>query len=129
MIDVVAIGQVTPGPLFTTATSVGYLVAGFKGAALATVAIFLPSFLFVPLVNSVVPRLRNTVLAAGVLDGVNAASLGLMAAVTIQLARVSRWLTLLQLFLQYLPPPLYSSSESTPHGSLREGALWGFSTD
>ena len=89
LIDVVAIGQVTPGPLFTTATSVGYLVAGFKGAVLATVAIFLPSFLFVPLVNSVVPRLRNSVLAAGVLDGLNAASLGLMAAVTIQLARVS----------------------------------------
>jgi chromate transporter len=89
LIDVVAIGQVTPGPLFTTATSVGYLVAGFKGATLATVAIFLPSFLFVPLVNSVVPRLRNSVLAAGALDGVNAASLGLMAAVTIQLARVS----------------------------------------
>lgn len=78
LIDVVAIGQVTPEPLFTTATSVGYLVAGFKGAALATVAIFLPSFLFVLLVNSVVPRLRNSVLAAGALDGVNAASLGLI---------------------------------------------------
>ena len=89
LIDVVAIGQVTPGPLFTTATSVGYLVAGFKGAALATVAIFLPSFIFVPLVNSVVPKLRNSLLAGAALDGVNAASLGLMAAVTIQLARVS----------------------------------------
>ncbi len=89
LIDVVAIGQVTPGPLFTTATSVGYLVAGFKGAALATVAIFLPSFIFVPLVNSVVPRIRKSLLAGAALDGVNAASLGLMAAVTIQLARVS----------------------------------------
>jgi len=89
LIDVVAIGQVTPGPLFTTATSVGYLVAGFKGAALATVAIFLPSFIFVPLVNSVVPKLRNSLLAGAALDGVNAASLGLMAAVSIQLARVS----------------------------------------
>lgn len=89
LIDVVAIGQVTPGPLFTTATSVGYLVAGFKGAALATVAIFLPSFFFVPLVNSVVPKLRKSLLAGAALDGVNAASLGLMAAVTIQLARVS----------------------------------------
>ena len=89
LIDVVAIGQVTPGPLFTTATSVGYIVAGFKGAALATVAIFLPSFFFVPLVHSVVPRLRNSPLAGAALDGINAASLGLMAAVTIQLARVS----------------------------------------
>jgi chromate transporter len=89
LIDVVAIGQVTPGPLFTTATSVGYLVAGFNGAALATVAIFLPSFIFVPLVNRVVPKIRSSALAGAALDGVNAASLGLMAAVTIQLARVS----------------------------------------
>ena len=89
LIDVVAIGQVTPGPLFTTATSVGYLIAGFKGAALATIAIFLPSFIFVPLVNTVVPKIRNSVLAGAALDGVNAASLGLMAAVTIQLAHVS----------------------------------------
>jgi len=89
LIDVVAIGQVTPGPLFTTATSVGYLVAGFKGAALATIAIFLPSFIFVPLVNRVVPKIRNSAFAGAALDGVNAASLGLMAAVTIQLARVS----------------------------------------
>ncbi len=89
LIDVVAIGQVTPGPLLTTATSIGYLVAGFKGAVLATVAIFLPSFIFVPFVNSVVPKLRNSPLAGAALDGVNAASLGLMGAVTIQLARVS----------------------------------------
>jgi len=89
LIDVVAIGQVTPGPLLTTATSIGYLVAGFKGAVLATVAIFLPSFIFVPFVNSVVPKLRNSPLAGAALDGVNAASLGFMGAVTIQLARVS----------------------------------------
>ncbi len=81
--------RVTPGPLFTTATSVGYMIARFKGAALATIAIFLPSFIFVPLVNTLVPKIRNSVLAGAALDGVNAASLGLMAAVTIQLARLS----------------------------------------
>ena len=89
LIDVVAIGQVTPGPLLTTATSIGYLVSGIPGAIIATVGIFLPSFVFVPLVNSAVPRLRKSLLAGAALDGVNAASLGLMAAVTIQLARVS----------------------------------------
>lgn len=89
LIDVVAIGQVTPGPLLTTAAAVGYLVSGLKGAILATVAIFLPSFFFVPFVNKAVPWIRRSALAGAALDGVNAASLGLMAAVTIQLARVS----------------------------------------
>ncbi len=89
LIDVVAIGQVTPGPLLTTAAAVGYLVSGLKGAILATVAIFLPSFFFVPFVNKAVPWIRKSPLAGAALDGVNAASLGLMAAVTIQLARVS----------------------------------------
>ena len=89
LIDVVAIGQVTPGPLLTTAAAVGYLVSGLKGAIIATVAIFLPSFFFVPFVNRAVPWIRKSPVAGAILDGVNAASLGLMAAVTIQLARVS----------------------------------------
>ncbi|MEM7009708.1 MAG: chromate efflux transporter [Thermodesulfobacteriota bacterium] len=89
LIDVVAIGQVTPGPLLTTASAIGYIVGGLKGAIIATVAIFLPSFFFVPFVNRAVPWLRKSALAGAALDGVNAASLGLMAAVTIQLARVS----------------------------------------
>jgi chromate transporter len=89
LIDVVALGQVTPGPLLTTATSIGYLVAGIPGAVIATVGIFLPSFVIVAAVNPIIPRLRKSPLAGAALDGVNAASLGLMAAVTIQLARVS----------------------------------------
>ncbi len=89
LIDVVAIGQVTPGPLLTTAAAVGYLVSGLEGAILATIAIFLPSFFLVPFVNRAVPWIRKSVLAGGALDGVNAAALGLMAAVTIQIARVS----------------------------------------
>ena len=85
LLDAVAIGQVTPGPLFTTATFVGYVLAGLPGALVATVAIFSPAFVFVALVGPVAARLRERPLTAALLDGVNAAALGLMAAVSIQL--------------------------------------------
>ncbi|HEY0969569.1 MAG TPA: chromate efflux transporter [Gemmatimonadales bacterium] len=86
LLDAVAIGQVTPGPVFTTATFVGYLLAGGAGAAVATVGIFLPAFLFVAISGPLVPRLRRSTVAGAALDGVNAASLALMAVVTVQLA-------------------------------------------
>ncbi len=89
LLDAVAIGQVTPGPVFTTATFVGYLVAGNAGAIAATVGIFLPAFLLVLVVNPWVPKLRQSAWASGFLDGVNAASLGLMAAVTYTLGRAA----------------------------------------
>ncbi|HEY8770684.1 MAG TPA: chromate transporter, partial [Thermoleophilaceae bacterium] len=89
LLDAVAVGQVTPGPVYTAATFVGYLLAGVPGAVVATVAIFLPAFVGVALVHPFVPRLRASPIAGAVLDGVNAASLGLMAAVTIQLARTT----------------------------------------
>ena len=97
LLDAIAIGQFTPGPVFTTATFVGYVVAGFPGAVLATAGIFLPSFLFVALLNPLVPRMRSSVWLAALLDGVNVAALGLMAAVTWQLAQtaVTDWLTAL----------------------------------
>ena len=85
LIDAVAIGQVTPGPLFTTATFIGYVLAGVPGAVVATVAIFLPAFVIVALVGRWVGRVRDRPLAAALLDGVNAAAIGLMAAVAIQL--------------------------------------------
>lgn len=85
LLDAVAIGQVTPGPLFTTATFVGYVLAGIPGAAVATVAIFLPAFVFVAVIGPLVDRVRNRPLTAALLDGVNAAALGLMAAVSVQL--------------------------------------------
>ncbi len=85
LLDAVAVGQVTPGPLFTTATFVGYLVAGVPGAVAATVGIFLPAFVFVALSGPLVPRLRRSPVASHVLDGVNVASLAMMAAVTLQL--------------------------------------------
>ena len=89
LIDAIAIGQVTPGPFFTSATFIGYILGGVKGAILATVGIFLPSFIIVAAANPFIPRLRASPWAAGLLDGVTAASLGLMAAVTWQLARAS----------------------------------------
>jgi len=89
LIDAIAIGQVTPGPVFTTATFIGYLLAGVPGALLATLGIFLPSFIFVALSSPLVPKLRNSKTFGVLLDGVNAVSLGLMAAVLVQLGRSS----------------------------------------
>ena len=87
LLDAVAIGQVTPGPVFTTATFIGYLLGRVPGAILATVGIFLPAFLFVAASAPLIPRLRRSAVAAGALDGVNVASLALMALVAAQLAR------------------------------------------
>jgi chromate transporter len=89
LLDAIAVGQVTPGPVFTTATFVGYLVAGVPGALLATFGIFFPSFVFVAASNPLIPRLRRSRWTAGFLDGVNVASLGLMAAVTWHLGRAA----------------------------------------
>jgi chromate transporter len=87
LVDAVAVGQFTPGPVFTTATFLGYLFAGLPGALLATVGIFLPSFILVALIFPLIGRLRASVWFGAFLDGANAAALGLMAAVTLQLAR------------------------------------------
>ena len=89
LLDAVAIGQVTPGPVFATATFVGYVLAGFPGAFVATVGIFLPAFVFVALSGSLVPRIRKSRIAGAALDGVNAGTLALMAVVTWQLARTA----------------------------------------
>jgi len=85
LLDAIAIGQVTPGPLFTTATFIGYLLAGPAGAGLATAGIFIPAFIFVAISAPLLPRLRRSRSAGAFLDGVNAAALALMAAVTLQL--------------------------------------------
>lgn len=89
LLDAVAIGQITPGPVLTTATFVGYLLAGNGGAIAATIGIFLPAFLLVGLVNPWVPKLRKSPWAGSFLDGVNAASLGLMIGVTYTLSRAA----------------------------------------
>lgn len=87
LLDAVAVGQVTPGPVFTTATFVGYVLHGPKAALIATLGIFLPAFIFVALSAPLIPRLRNSPVAGIILDGVNVASLALMAYVTWQLGR------------------------------------------
>jgi chromate transporter len=89
LIDAVAAGQVTPGPVFTTATFIGYLLAGPSGALVATAGIFFPAFVFVAASGPLVPRLRASKAAAAFLDGVNVASLALMAVVTAQLGRAA----------------------------------------
>jgi len=89
LVDAVAVGQVTPGPVFTTATFIGFLLGGVPGALLSTLGIFLPSFIFVAISNPLIPKIRNSRWMGGLLDGVNVASLGLMAAVTWTLGRAS----------------------------------------
>jgi chromate transporter len=89
VLDAVVAGQITPGPVFSSATFIGYLVGGWSSALLATLGIFLPSFLFVGLLSRILPFVRKSPWAATFLDGVNAASLGLMAGVTIQLGRTA----------------------------------------
>lgn len=85
MLDAVAVGQFTPGPVFTTATFIGYVLKGYPGAILATIGIFLPSFLFVWLLSPLLGKIRSSRTISHILDGVNAASLALMTAVAVQL--------------------------------------------
>jgi chromate transporter len=87
LLDAISVGQFTPGPVFTTATFIGYVVAGWPGALLATVGIFLPSFAFVALVRPLAARLRASPWTAPLLDGVNVAALALMAGVLLQLGQ------------------------------------------
>jgi chromate transporter len=97
LLDAVAVGQVTPGPVFTTATFVGYILHGPSGAIAATLGIFLPAFVFVAISAPLLPKLRASRTAGAILDGINVASLALMALVTWQLAQSALvdWFTLL----------------------------------
>jgi chromate transporter len=89
LIDAVAVGQITPGPVFTTATFIGYVLAGGWGAVFATIGIFLPGFVLVAAIRPLVARVRRSLAASAFLDGVNVASLALMAVVTVQLGRAA----------------------------------------
>jgi len=97
LLDAIAVGQMIPGPVFTTATFIGYVLGGLPAAALATLGIFLPAFFFVAISGPLIPRIRRSAIAGAVLDGVNVASLALMAVVTWHLGRSALvdWLTLL----------------------------------
>jgi chromate transporter len=89
LVDAIAVGQITPGPLFTSATFIGYLLGGTSGALIATLGIFLPSYILVAISNPIIPKLRQSLWAGSLLDGVIVASLGLMAVTTWQLGLVS----------------------------------------
>jgi len=97
LLDAIAVGQVTPGPVFTTATFIGYLLGGPWGALLATLGIFLPAFVFVAISAAFLPKIRGSLALGAALDGVNVASLSLMAVVTLQLGRAALvdWLSVL----------------------------------
>jgi len=96
LLDAIAIGQFTPGPVLSTATFIGYIIAGFPGAIVATVGIFLPSFFFVAALNPLIPRLRSSKWSAAFLDAVNVSSIALMAVVTAKLAAatLTDWLAI-----------------------------------
>jgi chromate transporter len=85
LLDAIAIGQFTPGPVLSTCTFIGYIIAGVPGAIVATVGIFLPSFFFVAALNPLIPRLRGAKWTKAFLDSINVSALALMAVVTLQL--------------------------------------------
>ena len=87
LLDAIAIGQITPGPVFTTATFIGFLLGGPVGSVAATVGIFLPAFVFVALTRPLVHRMRRSPRTAALLDGINAGSLAMMVFVLAHLAR------------------------------------------
>lgn len=97
LMDAIAVGQFTPGPVFSSVTFIGYQINGFSGAALATLAIFLPSFVFVALLNPLVKKMRNNTLFASFLDAVNAASVAIIIAVCLVMGQesITDWRTLL----------------------------------
>jgi chromate transporter len=96
LLDAIAVGQFTPGPIFTSATFIGYVLSGTAGAVVATIGIFLPAFFFVAISGPLIPKLRQSSMAGAFLDGVNVASLALMLGVTWHLSRAAMvdWVTL-----------------------------------
>jgi chromate transporter len=97
LMDAIAVGQFTPGPLFSSVTFIGYQIDSFKGALLATAGIFLPSFLFVALLNPLVRRIRNSKLASAFLDAVNVASVAIIVVVCYQMGKetITDWRTVI----------------------------------
>ncbi|WP_242695778.1 chromate efflux transporter [Desertivirga brevis] len=104
LVDAIAVGQFTPGPVFSSATFIGWQVGGIGGAVAATIGIFLPSFFFVSLLNPLIPKLRRSKLMSGFLDAVNVASIGLILAVCIEMGKASLvdWRTIVIVFLSFV---------------------------
>ena len=89
LVDAIAVGQFTPGPVFSSATFIGWQIGGFPGALAATIGIFLPSFLFVALLNPLIPKLRNSKTMSAFLDAVNIAAVAIILAVCVDMAKAS----------------------------------------
>jgi chromate transporter len=131
LLDAIAVGQFTPGPLLSTATFIGYLLRGVPGATLATVAVFFPSFVFTALLNPVVPRLRRSPWTSAFLDAVNISSLALMASVSYKLAGAvlvawPAWLILLAavlISLRWKPNPTWLVVGGAAIGWLLQGLI------
>ncbi|MCK8140728.1 chromate efflux transporter [Flavobacterium sp. I-SCBP12n] len=97
LIDAIAVGQFTPGPVFSSVTFIGYQIKGFSGALLSTFAIFLPSFVFVALLNPIVKKMRNSKLFSVFLDAVNVASIAIIIAICLEMGKetIVDWRTIL----------------------------------
>lgn len=125
LLDAIAVGQITPGPLFTTATFVGYLLSGIPGGIVATVAFSIPAFVFVALSGPVVPRLRQSALAGAFLDGVIVASLALMLVVTFYLSKAAL-LDATTLLLAAVSTVILFATKLNPSWLLLAGAVIGW---
>lgn len=124
LLDAVAVGQITPGPVFTTATFIGYLLAGPRGAVVATIGIFLPAFVLVAATGRFIPRLRKSWYAGAYLDGLNVASLGLMIVVLAGLARTAL-IDPLTVLLAIISTAILLTTKLNPAWLLAVGALLG----
>ncbi len=104
LIDAIAVGQFTPGPVFSSVTFIGYQIDNFQGALVATLGIFIPSFLFVALLNPLVKKVRNSTLFAAFLDAVNVASVAVIAVICIDMgiATITDWRTITITLLSFL---------------------------
>jgi chromate transporter len=127
LVDAVAIGQITPGPVFTTATFIGYLIAGTSGAVVATIGMFLPSFVLVPLIDRLLGAIGRWAWVRAALDGVNVVAVALMAGVSAQLARtalvdpltVALAVATLGVLLRWRPNPTWLIAAGATVGLLR----------
>lgn len=101
LIDAIAVGQFTPGPVFSSVTFIGYQINGFSGAVISTIAIFLPSFIFVALLNPLVKKMRNSKLFSAFLDAVNVASIAIIISICLEMGKetIIDWRTILIAFL------------------------------
>jgi chromate transporter len=126
LIDAIAVGQFTPGPVFSAATFIGWQIAGIQGAIAATVGIFLPSFIFVSLLNPIIPILRQSRIMSAFLDAVNVASVAIILVVCIEMGRetIQDWRTILIALLSFLTIYCYKTLNSA--FVVLGGAVLGF---